>query len=92
MYIEQPPDFVAQGGIEKSHLKKSLYGLKQSPWAWFDKFNEVVQEFGLKMSKCDHYVFHRQFIVGTILLVVYVDDIHHKKRYVEISSQIFPAY
>ena len=56
-------------------MKKSLYGLKQSPRAWFGKLDEVVQEFGLKMSKCDHSFFYRQSTAGTILLVVYVDDI-----------------
>lgn len=57
------------------HLKKSLYGLKQSPRSWFGKFSKVVQEFGLNMSKYDHSVFYHQSIAGTILLVVYVDDI-----------------
>jgi len=76
VYMEQPPGFVAQGGYGRvCYLKKSLYGLKQSPRAWFGKFSEVVLEFGMKMSKCDHSVFYRQSIVGTILLVVYVDDI-----------------
>ena len=36
VYMEQPPDFVAQGEYGKvCHLKNSLYGLKQSPRAWF---------------------------------------------------------
>jgi len=76
VYMEQPPGFVAQGEYGKvCHLRKSLYGLKQSPRAWFGKFSDVVQEFGLKKSKCDHSVFYRQSTVGIILLVVYVDDI-----------------
>ena len=38
--MEQPPRFVAQGEIGKvCRLRKSLYGLKQSPRAWFDKFS-----------------------------------------------------
>ena len=56
-------------------LRKSLYGLKQSPRAWFGRFSEVVQQFGMKMSKCDHSVFYRNSDSGVILLVVYVDDI-----------------
>ena len=38
--MEQPPGFVAQGEIDRvCLLRKSLYGLKQSPCAWFGKFN-----------------------------------------------------
>src|SRR5262249_20496627 len=65
VYMEQPPGFVAQGEYEKvCHLKKSLYGLKQSPRAWFGKFSEVIQEFGLKKSKYDHLVFYKQSEFG----------------------------
>ena len=74
--MEQPPRFVAQGEYGKvCHLRKSLYGLKQSPRAWFGKFSEVIQEFGMNKSKVDHSVFYRQSANGNILLVVYVDDI-----------------
>lgn len=38
------------------------------------KFSEDIQSFGLKMSKCDP-VFHRQSLGGSIILVIYVDDI-----------------
>ena len=74
--MEQPLGFVAQGEYGKvCHLRKSLYGLKQSPRAWFGKFSEVIQEFGMNKSKVDHSVFYRQSANGNILLVVYVDDI-----------------
>ena len=31
-------------------LRRSLYGLKQSPRAWFSRFSSVVQEFGMLHS------------------------------------------
>ncbi|RVW63419.1 putative mitochondrial protein [Vitis vinifera] len=61
VYMAQPPGFVAQGEYGKvCHLRKSLHGLKQSPRAWFGKFSEVIQEFGMNKSKVDHSVFYRQ--------------------------------
>ena len=48
VYVEQPPGFVVQGETEKiCHLRKSLYGLKQSPRTWFGKFSQTVEKFGL---------------------------------------------
>lgn len=76
VYMEQPPGFVAQGESGKiCKLRKSLYGLKQSPRAWFGRFNAVVTEFGLRRSSYDHSVFYNSSSSGCILLVVYVDDI-----------------
>ena len=74
--MEQPLGFVAQGEIGRVfRLRKSLYGLKQSPCAWFDKFSEVIEKFGMQKSKLDHSVFYKNFQAGIMLLVVYVDDI-----------------
>ncbi|KAA3480127.1 Retrovirus-related Pol polyprotein from transposon TNT 1-94 [Gossypium australe] len=62
VYMEQPLGFV------------SLYGLKQSPQAWFGRFSEVIQDFGLQKSSCNHSE------VVMILIVVYVDGIVITKR------------
>ena len=76
VYMKQPPGLVAQGEIRKvCRLRKSLYGLKQSPRAWFGKFNHAIEKFGLQKSKSDHSVFYWNSSLGIILLVVYVDDI-----------------
>ncbi|KAJ9707614.1 hypothetical protein PVL29_002586 [Vitis rotundifolia] len=59
VYMEQPLGFVAQwesGLVCK--LRRSLYGLKQSPRAWFGRFSSVVQEFGMLRSEADHSVFY----------------------------------
>ncbi|RVW19866.1 Retrovirus-related Pol polyprotein from transposon RE1 [Vitis vinifera] len=57
-------------------VTRSLYGLKQSPRAWFGRFSSVVQEFGMLRSTADHSVFYHHNSLGQcIYLVVYVDDI-----------------
>ena len=55
VYMEQPLGFVAQGEFGLvCRLRRSLYGLKQSPRVWFDRFSSVVQEFGMLRSTADH--------------------------------------
>ena len=57
-------------------LRRSLYGLKQSPRAWFVRFSSVVQEFGMLRNTVDHSFFYHHNSSGQgIYLVVYVDDI-----------------
>ena len=69
--MEQPLGFVAQGEIDRvCHLRKSLYGLKQSPRASFGKFSQVIGKFGMQKSKFDHSVFYINSEAGIILLVV----------------------
>ena len=77
VYMKQPSGFVAQGESSLVYkLRRSLYGLKQSPQAWFSRFNSVVQEFGMIRSTADHSVFYHHIYIGQcIYLIVYVDDI-----------------
>ena len=76
VYTEQSPGFVAQGEIGKvCRLQKSLYGLKHSPHAWFGKFSQAIEEFGMQKSKSYHSIFYRNCSSSIIILVVYVDDI-----------------
>jgi len=57
------------------HLHKSLYGLKQTPRSWLRKFSSVVQQFGMTCSEANYSIFYCHSSVGSIYLVVYVDDI-----------------
>ncbi|RVW33003.1 Retrovirus-related Pol polyprotein from transposon RE1 [Vitis vinifera] len=67
--------FIRESGLV-CRLRRSLYGLKQSPRAWFSRFSSVVQEFGMLRSTADHSVFYHHNSLGQcIYLVVYVDDI-----------------
>ena len=57
-------------------MHSSLYGLKQSPRAWFGKFSSLVQKFGLRRSDADHSVYYSHTSPGKcVYLIVYADDI-----------------
>lgn len=55
-------------------LKKALYGVKQAPHAWFEKFFTVVTSLGFKSSHPDFTLFFRCTFTCRILLLLYVDD------------------
>lgn len=56
-------------------LYKSLYGLKQSPRAWYHRLSLYLQKLGFSISKDDTYLFIRHSSEGITYLLVYVDDI-----------------
>ena len=56
IYMEVPyGSKVEEGKVCK--LRKTLYGLKQSPKAWFDRFTIVIKTMGYKQSQGDHTLF-----------------------------------
>ena len=53
-----PPGFgTAQTEGKVLRLHRSLYGLKQSPQAWFGRFRRAVTEIDYKQSNADHTLF-----------------------------------
>ena len=78
IYMDPPPGFRAEGEYSGKvcRLRKSLYGLKQSPRAWFSRFSDVVLSIGFTRCHSDHTCFIRRCPDGRcIILSVYVDDI-----------------
>ena len=56
------------------HLRHALYDFKQAPRAWFAKFNSTISRLGYMASHYDSALFLRRTDKGTILLLLYVDD------------------
>jgi hypothetical protein len=76
VYMEIPPGFGTRETTGKvCRLKTSLYGLKQSPRAWFDRIKRVVCGMGYGQYNGDHTVFYRHSNRKITILVVFVDDI-----------------
>ena len=52
VFMSLPPGFEKSLGSDKvCRLKKSLYGLKQSPRAWFERFGKAVISYGFLQSQ-----------------------------------------
>lgn len=74
--MDPPPGFDEHFGSKLCKLKKSLYGLKQSPRAWFERFTQSIKRQGYVQAQSDHTMFIKHSDDGKIaILIVYVDDI-----------------
>jgi hypothetical protein len=76
VYMVQPPRFIHPS---YSHhickLHKALYGLIQTPCAWFSRLNEKLLQLGFMGSKADSSLFIYSNNYVTMYLFIYVDDI-----------------
>ena len=72
-YIDQPQGFVQGGMVCK--LKKSLYGLKQFPRAWYECINAFFVKEGLVRSHADHSLYVVQSSTHIVIVIIYVDDL-----------------
>ncbi|KAL4030974.1 hypothetical protein IC575_009229 [Cucumis melo] len=57
VYMSPSPRFEAQFGQQMCKLQKSLYGLKQSPRAWFDRFTTFVKSQGYSQGHSNYTLF-----------------------------------
>ena len=73
VYMQPPPDLSVESN-KVYRLRRALYGLKQAPRAWFSKFSSTIFRLGYTASPYDSALFLRRTDKGTILLLLYVDD------------------
>lgn len=74
IYMEQPEGFTQNPNLV-CKLKKSLYGLKQSPRCWNAKFKEFIQKHGLNTSAADPCLFICRQNQMVAYIGLYVDDL-----------------
>lgn len=75
VYMKMPPGFSASDPNKVCRLRKSLYGLKQTPRCWFAKLTNALKKAGFKQSYSDYSLF--TYIKGGKILqvLIYVDDL-----------------
>ena len=70
----QPPSGLSVDSNKVCYLRCVLYGLKQAPRAWFAKFSSTISRLGYMVSHYDSTLFLRHTDKGTILLLLYMND------------------
>ncbi|KAG9453120.1 hypothetical protein H6P81_006024 [Aristolochia fimbriata] len=76
VYMVQPSGFQDKSNPDAvCRLHKSLYGLKQSPRAWYQRLTSYLVDLGFALSKADSSLLVRYTSTATTFVLIYVDDI-----------------
>ena len=73
MYIQPPPGY-PHSDSQVCRLRHALYGLKQTPRVWFEKFSLVVAQQGFTLSSHNTALFVRKSSAGITLIFLIFDD------------------
>ena len=76
VYMSQPLGFI---DITHPHwvckLHHTLYGLKQTPRAWFERLHLLLHQLGFHSSKVDNSLFLKFEVGHSLYVLIYVDDV-----------------
>ena len=76
VYMTQPPGFIDKDRPNYvCRLNKAIYGLKQSPRAWYKELKKYLLSLGFRNSMADTSLFVLRLQNHIVYLLVYVDDI-----------------
>lgn len=77
-------------------LKKTLYGLKKTPRAWYGRLTEYLLQIVFKRGEVDKTLFIQKFKGNIIICQIYVDEIifgsssqKHEDDFVECMASTF---
>jgi hypothetical protein len=88
VYVEKPPGYVIKGHEDKiCKLKKSLYGIKQDPIAWYRRIDSHLINGGFNKSNSEPTLYTKVNKQGRILIVcLYVNDMVFTEK--QFSGQV----
>jgi hypothetical protein len=76
VYIEQPEEFqLSENTDYVCKLKKSLYGLKHVPRAWYSRLDKYLQQAGFRKGSANNNLYIKVSQGNILLIEVYVDII-----------------
>ena len=73
--MDVPIGYIEMSSKMVCKLQRTLYGLKQSPRAWFGHLNLAMRKYGFQQSNSDDTLFLKRRQGKVTTLIVYVDDI-----------------
>jgi hypothetical protein len=76
VYVEKTQGFEVHD--RETHvciLKKDLYGLKQTPRAWYGWIDSFMMNLGFTKSSADPKLYFKVVDDGLVILLLYVDDL-----------------
>lgn len=89
VYMQQPEGHEVHGKEDMvCLLKKSIYGLKQSPRCWNQELHEHLTNFCFERCKSEPCIYKGNVDGQKVLLAVYVDDILIASKYEETIKKI----
>ncbi|CAI7876460.1 unnamed protein product [Closterium sp. NIES-53] len=74
VYMQQPPGY-DDGSGRVWKLKRTLYGLKQSPRGWYKRIDTFLLQHGFARSECDSTLYVLKEGEKQLVLLFYVDDL-----------------
>ena len=89
IYMKQPEGFTVKDKKELvCKIKKSLYGLKQSPRMRYTKFDTYILGLGFVRSKVDDYVYYKEVDEHFIYVVLYVNGMLLVRKNMEFIKEV----
>ena len=70
----KPPLRLSYNAGQVYKLKRALYGIKQAPRAWFEKFSSTLNLLGFSFSNYDYDMFVKHSSKGCVIMLLFVDD------------------
>ena len=74
VYVGQPKGY-SDGTNKVCKLRKALYGLRESPRAWYKCLDEYLTKIKFKRSNVDYCLYTQGQALDQVYLLIYVDDL-----------------
>lgn len=87
VFVRQPVGYADNTG-RVCKLRKALYGLRESPRAWYECFDNYMRKLGFARSENDYCLYIKNEKKDTSYLILFVDDLLICDKNIERLNEI----